>query len=38
MRHEKSGSWIQDSLTTSEQPPAVKWHPRTLGGTVMRLL
>ncbi|MPC34572.1 Troponin C, isotype gamma [Portunus trituberculatus] len=27
MRHEKSGSWIQDSLTTSEQPSAVKWHP-----------
>ncbi|MPC39194.1 hypothetical protein E2C01_032719 [Portunus trituberculatus] len=26
MRHEKSGSWIQDSLTTSEQP-AAKWHP-----------
>ncbi|MPC37991.1 hypothetical protein E2C01_031487 [Portunus trituberculatus] len=27
MRHEKSRSWIQDPLTTSEQPPATKWHP-----------
>ncbi|MPC51631.1 hypothetical protein E2C01_045481 [Portunus trituberculatus] len=20
-------SWIQETLTTSEQPPAAKWHP-----------
>ncbi|MPC64601.1 hypothetical protein E2C01_058718 [Portunus trituberculatus] len=27
MRHKKTGSWSQDSLTMSEEPPAVIWHP-----------